>query len=340
MDNELRELHDLLNLLEKHMDPDHCREADERYKGSLNYMDIDRPPVVIQSDSDGMLGLPPPWGMFRRYQYSEAFGNPAAMMQNMLLNRVVPGVILKDDNPLAIRNDHGTILVASAFGVKRHMHENNYPWVSHLDSVHDIKILLDTEAQSDIFSSGIINFAIGTLKFYNQTLDQYPLCKKAIQISLPDLQGPMDTAEQLWGSGIYFAFYDDPALLAKLLSRISCTMLSIEREFRKYSYDRLDPAFNTQHGYVIPGRIMIRDDSAIMVSPDQYKDHIKPFDEMVLKESGTGSIHFCGNGQHLIEKMLEIPYLKGLDFGEPEKMDINNIYGMSREKKVALQEKT
>lgn len=33
----------------------------------------------------------------------EAFDRPEAMLQNMLLDRVLPGLLLKDDNPLAIR---------------------------------------------------------------------------------------------------------------------------------------------------------------------------------------------------------------------------------------------
>jgi hypothetical protein len=31
----------------------------------------------------------------------------------------------------------------------------------------------------------------------------------------------MDTAEQLWGSGIHLAFYDDPDLVERLLSLLS-----------------------------------------------------------------------------------------------------------------------
>jgi hypothetical protein len=113
-------------------------------------------------------------------------------------------------------------------------------------------------------------------------------------------------------------------------------MLSVEPIFRRYTFDRLEPDFSTQHGYVIPGRIMIRNDSSIMVSPEMYAEFIRPHDEKILKVMGGGSIHFCGNGQHLIEKMLEIPYLKGLDFGEPKYMDIPYIYKLCRDRKVAI----
>jgi hypothetical protein len=40
---------------------------------------------------------------------------------------------------------------------------------------------------------------------------------------------------------------------------------------------------------------------------------------------GGGSIHFCGNGQHLIEPMLQISDLSGLDFGQSAMMDTKRI---------------
>ena len=333
---EKRGLNKLLQLLEECIDIKYCQKVDERYMKSLQYNDVDRPPLVVQADFGMTLELPAPWSEFKRYSYSEAFKNPSAMMQNMLLNRVVPGVLLRDDNPLAIRNDHGTIQVASILGSKWRMYEDNYPWVDHFDTIEDIQEILKAKLTEKVDDKGILPNSIKTLKFYNDKLNAYPNCKKAVQISLPDLQGPIDTAEQLWGSDIYYAFNENQDLLKRLLSIIVDTMLKVEKVFRKYSYDRLEPDFNTQHGYVIPGRIMIRNDSSIMISPEMYVEFIYPYDEIVLQKVGNGSIHFCGNGQHLIEKMLGIPYLKGLDFGEPKYMDISYIYALCREKKVAI----
>ncbi len=51
---------------------------------------------------------------------------------------------------------------------------------------------------------------------------------------------------------------------------------------------------------------------------------------------GKGSIHFCGNGQHLVEPMLEIPDLCGFDFGQAKMMDVKKIYEIASQRKVAL----
>ena len=72
------------------------------------------------------------------------------------------------------------------------------------------------------------------------------------------------------------------------------------------------------------------------ISADMYADHIRPHDARLLKKIGTGSIHFCGDGQHLIEPMLKIPGLRGLDFGQPHLMDVSAIYRMCCAHRVAL----
>lgn len=333
-----KELKELLKLLEEKIDIEHIKRVDERYKSSLQYKDVDRPPLVILPKFGETLELPGPWKNFRKYRYSEAFENPVAMLQNMLLSRVVPGVILKDDNPLAIRNDHGTIQIASILGGEWTMWQDSYPWICHFETLEKIKKMVKYfyQDETDINQKGILNKSYKTLKFYNDILLKYPKCREAIQISLPDLQGPMDTAEQLWGSEIFYAFYENPELLDRLLAIIVEALLLVEKEYRKYTYERLFPEFSTQHGYVIPGRILIRNDSSIMVSPEIYSKHIRCHDEKVLKELGGGSIHFCGNGQHLVIKMLEIPTIRGLDFGESNYMNISYIYKVCSQRKVAL----
>jgi hypothetical protein len=63
---------------------------------------------------------------------------------------------------------------------------------------------------------------------------------------------------------------------------------------------------------------------------------IQPHDACLLRAVGAGSIHFCGDGEHLIEALLEIPDLRGVDCGEPEKMDRQRVYGLCAERRVAV----
>lgn len=331
----MTELDRLLGTIAERNDLDHCKAVDERYEKSLYWREVDRPPLVVQAGFGGVLDLPEPWNAFRRYTYRETFDNPEAMMQNQLLERVVPGLLLRDDSPLSIRNNHGTIQIASVLGGDWKLHENNYPWVESFHSMEKIEeVANSTGPVAD--DAGILKKSLNTLAFYREKLAQHPPLDRAIQISLPDLQGPIDTAEQLWGSEIYYGIVDRPELFEKLLSRIVDVQLDVASRFREFATDRLDPVATTQHGWQIPGRILIRNDSSIMLSPDMYEEHVRPHDARLLREIGKGSIHFCGNGQHLIRPMLEIPDMLGLDFGEIHLMDAQWIYNAVREHSVSV----
>ncbi len=329
------ELSHLLELIADEVDLNHCDEVDERYRRALAYEEVDHPPLVIQSSLDSAMTMPAPWGEFHHYSYRQIFDSPAAMMQNMLLERVVPGLLLKDDSPLALRNDHGTLLAATALGVTWQQHKDDHPWAKPISSPELLEGIAAAAPAVNI-QAGLLGKTRETLQFYRDKLSEYPPCARAIQVSMPDLQGPFDTAEQLWGSEIYLAFFEQPELLGQVLSAIAETTLALAEAFRPYALDRLDPLATTQHGYMIPGRFMVRNDSAIMLSAAMYAEFVRDHDAHILSEVGGGCIHFCGDGQHLIAPMLQIPDLRGLDFGESWLMDLETIYAQCSERRVAI----
>ena len=55
-----------------------------------------------------------------------------------------------------------------------------------------------------------------------------------------------------------------------MLEIVAATIQAAER-YRKLTFDRLDPLAHTQHGYMMPGCIAVRNDSLIMLSPDAYR---------------------------------------------------------------------
>ena len=330
------ELDRLLDLIERHVDSEHCRDVDRRYRRALAHDPVDRPPLIVSVPFAKEWNLPVPWDQFRSYSLDCAFHDPVAMMQNELLFCVIPGLLLRDDSPLSIRNDHGTIQIATLLGACWESAGENPPWVAPLESKDAIRAIANRETELDLAGGGVLRQSFSTLKFYHRKLEKYPLCRQAIQVAMPDLQGPIDTSEQLWGSELFVAFLEEPELVNRLLKRIVDATLMAAQSFRRLATDRLDPTANAQHGYVIPGRQLIRNDTAILLSPKVYSEHVRPHDARLLEQIGGGSIHFCGNGQHLIEPMLEIADLKGLDFGQAAMMDIPPIYRKASKRRVAL----
>ena len=335
MTAHIKQLAQLLQRIEEVIDLEHCERVDARYRRTFRGETTDWAPLVVQAHWDDDWRLPDPWDQFEHYPYGQSYDDPIAMMQNQLLERVVPGLILKDDNPLAIRNNHGTIQVASLLGGEWGMHKNDPPWVKPWASVDAVRSLVNKVGPVDL-GGGVIDRSVKTLEFYREQLAQYPKCHQAIQISMPDLQGPFDTAEQLWGSGIFIGLIDQPELVTALMQKVADTMLEVEKLYRPYARDRLEPFANTQHVYNIPGRWLLRNDSSILMSPRNYRDFVAPMDARLLKAVGGGSLHFCGKGQHLIEPMLEISEVQGLDFGQSKMMDIDRIYSRCRRRNVTI----
>ena len=342
MTQQERELERLLALIEDRIDFDHLRSSDGRQLRALRWEEVDRPPLVVQhrwgeeTPFGDAFGLPSPWDTFTRYTYDDTFDSPAAMLQNMLLDFVVPGILLKDDSPLAIRNNHGFIQISSVLGCSWRRIEGNYPFAEPFDSVDRIREIAASKKEP-ARNAGVLERSFETLRFYHEKLREHPGVYDAVQISLPDLQGPIDTAEQCWGSDIYVGPYEEPELLMSFQSRIVDTMLVLAGWYRDFATDRLDPQANTQHGYVIPGRLLIRDVGAISLSPEMYTEFILPHNVRLLKEIGGGSLNFCGDARHLVPAKLATPGLLGLDLGAgQETMDRQALYARCREAGVAI----
>ena len=320
------ELDRLLELIEDNIDPDYCERVDARYRGALACDSVDRPPLVVRLPFSASMSLSEPFDRFTNYPYHVAFRDPVAMMHNELLASVVPGLLLRDDSPLLIRNNHGIIQMASLLGGHWEQHDDNPPWVKPFGTGPEIEAIADHGCELDLEAGGILERSFATLRLYHSKLKDYPKARRAIQIAMPDLQGPLDTADLLWGSDIFIAFYEQPELVSRFLSRIVDAMLAVEPKFRAFATDRLDPDATAQHAWLLPGRLLIRDDSAIMISAEMYAEHVRPHDGRLLETVGGGTLHFCGDGRHLIDVMLKTPGMKGFDLGQPWMMDVPEIY--------------
>lgn len=320
----------LLRYLADTLEPSREQEIASRHQAALMYEPLDRLPLVVSYP------LPPddPW---LPYPHSEVFDDPEKMLFNELVSawdtHLVHRSQVGEDLPATIRANFGTVLVASAFGARAEQVEDNPPWV---------RAFASREALAAGLARGPVDLTAGWLprvvdryRFYRDVLALYPPLPQVIRLVLPDLQGPVDTLEMMCGSALYADMIEDPAFVAQALNALAIAQVSLARQLAPLIDD--GPAgFAHQHGFMIRGRILLRDDSAIMVSPRMYRKQIAPHDERVLAELGGGGIHSCGNFMHNVGAMLELPSVRCLDFGQSQLNDVDAIYTQARPRRIAL----
>lgn len=328
------EIDSLLNAVAARVRPEALRRRDERLLAALRFETVDRPPIVARAVYPDRFVLPKPWSRYRRFTAAEAFTRPEAMLTNELLEHVVPSLLIGDDHPLAIRANFGTIQTAAALGASWTRCGDQPPWVEPLTAREKIeRLVYDERAVAD---ETVRDKTCACMRFMLEATQSRPPLHEALQIAMPDLQGPLDVAEQFWGADVFMAMHDNDPLLQGLLSTIAGAIAELESTYRPLSRDRLYPAAVAQHAWVIPGTLLLRCDSAIMVSGPMYRDAVLGIDAALLGRLGGGSLHFCGNGEHLLPELLEPESVRGLDLGQSETMDLDRLYAIACEYRKPL----
>jgi len=227
---------------------------------------------------------------------------------------------------LCIRANYGTGIMTSIFGAKifKMPRENNT-----LPTTHSFN---DTEKIREIYEKGIPDISTGFGKnvfefgeLCREVFEKYPKIKKYVKMYHPDTQGPLDVTELLWGGEMFYAMYDEPELVHGVLSLVCDTYCKVlDRWFELFTRNSyMNPHWNTLWHR---GTIMIRNDSAMNLSPELYDEFAAPYDGRLLDYYDGGVVHFCGRGDHYIESLCSIPKLYGINMSQPQYNDMEKIY--------------
>ena len=327
MNDQLRQL---LDHLAATLDPRRQTEIELLHRKALGWEPVRRLPLLLT--------FPIPTGLpFQPYPHSQVFDDPEKMLYNELVYAIETSIAchgqIDDDLPLTIRANFGTVVVASLFGSRVEQVGENPPWVRPFQTLNEFRAALDHDPLD--FSQGWCPRIVERYQFYRDALASYPELAGMIHLALPDLQGPLDTAELLRGSEIYVDLYNDPDMVAKVLDAIARSQIGLAKHLLSYTSDTSD-GFSHQHATVIGGHILIRNDSTINISPAMYRQHVAPYDEMVLSALGGGGIHSCGRTGHNIDEFFALPSIRCLDLGQPELNDVDAIYAKSQVRKIGM----
>ena len=322
-------LKDLLDHLAETLRPQREAEIEDLHRRALSWQPVERLPLV--------LSYPAPAGRFAPYPHAETLADPEKMLFNELVSAWGTSICHReevgDDLPCTIRANFGCVLIASLFGARLEQVEDNPPWARNFDTRQEFVAALRRDPLD--FTQGWCPRVAERYEFYRAALAPYPGLARLIKLVLPDLQGPMDTVELMRGTELYVDLHQDRDLVADALAKAAAAQIGFARHLSRYVNDG-PPGWTHQHGFLIRGPVLLRIDSAIMLSPRMYREQIAPHDERVLRELGGGGLHSCGNVSHNAAEYLNVPSSQCLDLGQPDLNDLDKLYALARERRIPL----
>ena len=229
---------------------------------------------------------------------------------------------------LAIRANYGTGILSSVLGAEIIIMDRKY------NTHPTTRALGGTERMHALAEAGIPDLRTGFGKdvfdfgeLCRETFRAYPKIEKYVTVYHPDMQGPLDICELLWGGDMFYAMYDDPDFVHEVLSLITETYAAFLEKW--YGIIPKNTEMNphwTDWAYLWHrGTIMLRCDSAVNLSPDFYREFSAPYDSRLLDRFGGGCIHFCGRGDHYIEMLSRMNGVYGINMSQPHLNDMEKI---------------
>ncbi len=235
---------------------------------------------------------------------------------------------------LNVRCNYGSSIAPLLFGVDLFVMD------AELETLPTSRPLNDKAAIRRLIAAGVPDLATGygarVMEMgarYAEIGRLYPKIGRYVFIYHPDMQGPMDICEVVWGSTIFYAALDEPALVKDLLELAVQTYIAFMRKWEQIVPFR--PEGNAHWGLYHRGKIMLRDDSAMNFSKRMFEEFIGPYDQRLLDEFG-GAIHFCGKGDHYLPAMAELRGLHAINVSQPHLNDMEKVYRHTVDKGIKL----
>lgn len=274
-------------------------------------------------------GIPVP-----RININDALADVETMLVHQLAD--VSNALNTGHCNLCVRTNYGTGILSSLFGAEI------FEMPREMNTLPTTKPFNDSEVIRELVQKGMPDLENGFgarvwafAALWQDVCRAYPKIAKYVSIYHPDLQGPLDICELMWGCEMFYAMYDEPELVHDMLSLITDTYAAfLDRWFAMFpcGTDMNVHWSNMRHR----GRIMLRCDSAMNLSPEFYEEFAMPYDAKLLEHFGGGAMHFCGRGDHYIELLCSQPKLYSVNLSQPHLNDMEVIWHASVDRGITV----
>lgn len=297
---------DVLELLDP--DPDRLAKGRERMVKVWRNEEPDHLPLLAGG------ATVPEREQFPHYTLEEQFSDKEKMLVGHLWGMISVARGIGDAQP-TLRANFGVGFIPSLFGLKSTFTQpDQMPWVVGPLPQERIE-RLDVP---DVRKAGLMPRFLEFVSYFKEKLDGKG------RVYLSDTQGPFDIAHLLRGHQIYYDVYDHPEFVHHLMEVVTITYIEASKIMKEAIGEPLNAGY---HGgmYMENGGVRVCDDSSINLSEEQYRTFVQPYMERALEPFGGGWYHFCGNGKHILNAILDIPHVRGINLGNPKMYDFGEV---------------
>ncbi len=208
-----------------------------------------------------------------------------------------------------IKPNQGINIVASAFGCEYTVNDEADPWIKPLirdDNVQDVHALKVPDPKTNpVFKQAWERID------YLQSHSDLPL-------RLVNVPSPLVTASLIWEyTSFVTATMLHPREVHVLLEKVTEATIGYLQE----QLARIRNLHGMSHEmWHIPREVGVRisDDTASILSPKLYREFGVKYNSMISRAIGGLVVHSCGQVKNVVEPMMEIEGLRGLDFTIPQ----------------------
>ncbi len=227
---------------------------------------------------------------------------------------------------LCLRSNFGTGIIPGIFGAETFImprETNTLPGSRPLaGGIDAIRRILDAGRYD--FESGYAKRVFTVAELYLSKIAAFPKLQRYLSYYNPDLQGPLSLCEATWGSDIYADVFDEPELVEQALDFFADVYIDFTKKWHA-----LCPPYDATHsvewGCLHRGGTIIRNDAAMNISGEMYRQYVAPRDQRIIDAFG-GGVHFCGRGHHFIGHVAALRGLSCINLSQPDWNDMEIIY--------------
>jgi len=245
-----------------------------------------------------------------QYNHRERFYDKQKMLFEQIFG-LISTFRGKSDAQLTASVNLGAGFAPSILGLKQLVFEDKDPWLQERLSKEKIS-QLSPEDLEDVSAKGLMPRALEYIDYFKKALGY-----KALICIYPDiLWGPFSLAHLIRGDDIFIDLYDDSDFVHHLMEISTSLYIKSATALKKVIGESTEECYHNGF-YVSNSGVWSNEDTAVLLSPSQLEKFVFPYWRRAYRPFGGAVVHFCGRADYLLEPLLELPEIKGINLGEP-----------------------